>query len=118
MRRSALHSAIIGLLSAGIIAGIGFLGYWLSYALNEGLSKGMSTGVNVGLSQGLGSALGIVWLFAIGGGIVGWAVSGGWALLRHVVLRWVLSRRGVFPWLAQAFLDDGHAPAGGRLIET
>jgi transcriptional regulator with XRE-family HTH domain len=148
VRRSALHSAIIGLLSAGIIAGIGFLGYWLSYALNEGLSKGMSTGVNVGLSQGLGSALGIVWLFAIGGGIVGWAVSGGWALLRHVVLRCVLSRRGVFPWLAQAFLDDaaarilvrrdgggysfmhrllleyfaqlddGHAPAGGRLIET
>jgi hypothetical protein len=26
--------------------------------------------------------------------------------LRHVVLRWILSRRRVFPWQAQAFLED------------
>jgi DNA-binding XRE family transcriptional regulator/energy-coupling factor transporter ATP-binding protein EcfA2 len=109
VRRSAQNSAIIGLLSGGIIAGIGFLGYWLSYVVNEGLSSGLSFGQDDGLSSGLGAALGIVWLFAIGGGIIGWAVSGGWAVIRHVVLRWVLSRRQVFPWLAQAFLDDATA---------
>jgi transcriptional regulator with XRE-family HTH domain len=109
VRRSALNSTIIGLLSGAIIGGIGFLGYWLSYVLNEGLSKGMSYGLDEGFSKGLGSALSIVWLFAIGGGLVGWAVSGGWAVLRHVVLRWVLSRRQVFPWHAQAFLDDATA---------
>jgi transcriptional regulator with XRE-family HTH domain len=109
MRRSALNSAIIGLLSGGIIAGIGFLGYWLSYALNEGLSRGLGAALGEGLSKGLGPALGVVWLFAIAGGVVGWAVSGGWAVLRHMVLRWVLSRGRVFPWHAQAFLDDAAA---------
>jgi uncharacterized protein YfiM (DUF2279 family) len=108
VRRSAQNSAIIGLLSGGIIAGIGFLGYWLSYVVNEGLSRGLSFGLDDGLSTVL-EALGIVWLFAIGGGIVGWAVSGGWAVLRHVVLRWVLSRRQVFPWHAQTFLNDATA---------
>jgi len=109
VRRSALNSTIIGLLSGGIIAGIGFLGYWLSYGLNEGLSKGLSYGLDEGLSKGLGSALSVVWLFAIGGGLFGWAVSGGWAVLRHVVLRWVLHRRQVFPWHAQVFLNDATA---------
>jgi hypothetical protein len=102
VRRSAQNSAIIGLLSAGIIAGTGFLGYWLSYVVNVVLSS--RTGET--LSNGLGPALSVVWLFAIGGGLVGWAVSGGWALMRHVVLRWILSGRGVFPWYAQAFLED------------
>lgn len=109
VRRSALNSTIIGLLSGGIIAGIGFLSYWLSYGLNEGLSKGLSYGLDEGLSKGLGSALSVVWLFAIGGGLFGWAVSGGWAVLRHVVLRWVLHMRQVFPWHAQAFLNDATA---------
>jgi hypothetical protein len=36
-------------------------------------------------------------------------VSGGWAVLRHVVLRWVLHRRYVFPWHAQVFLNDATA---------
>ena len=105
VHRSAQNSAITGLLSAGIVAGTGFLGYWLSYVVNAGLSSG--TGDT--LSKGLGPALSVVWLFAIGGGLVGWAVSGGWALIRHVVLRWVLSRRGVFPLHAQAFLEDATA---------
>jgi transcriptional regulator with XRE-family HTH domain/energy-coupling factor transporter ATP-binding protein EcfA2 len=109
VHRSTLNSAIIGLLSGAIIGGIGFLGYWLSYGLNEGLSYGMSYGLNEGLSKGLGSALGAVWLFVIGGSLVGWVVSGGWAVLRHVVLRWLLHRRHVFPWHAQAFLDDATA---------
>jgi hypothetical protein len=109
VHRSALNSAIIGLLSGGIFGGIGFLGYWLSYALNEGLSKGMNYGLDVGLSKGIVSALSVVWLFAIGGGLIGWAVSGGWAVLRHFVLRWLLSRRHIFPWHAQMFLDDATA---------
>ncbi len=109
VRRSTLNSTIIGLLSGAIIGGLGFLGYWLSYVLNEGLSKGLSYGLDDGLSTGLGSALSVVWLFAIAGGLVGWAVSGGWAVLRHVVLRWVLHRRHVFPWHAQAFLNDATA---------
>ena len=93
----------------GIIGGLGFLGYWLSYGLNEGLSAGLSYGLDEGLSKGLGYALSVVWLFAIGGGLFGWAVSGGWAVLRHVVLRWLLYRRHVFPWYAQVFLNDATA---------
>jgi transcriptional regulator with XRE-family HTH domain/GTPase SAR1 family protein len=109
VHRSARNSTIIGLLSGGIVGGLGFLGYWLSYVLNEGLSKGLSYGLNEGLSKGLGSALSDVWLFAIAGGLVGWAVSGGWAVLRHCVLRWLLHRRQVFPWHAQVFLNDATA---------
>jgi transcriptional regulator with XRE-family HTH domain/DNA polymerase III delta prime subunit len=109
VHRSTLNSTIIGLLSGAIIGGIGFLGYWLSYGLNESLSKGLSYGLDEGLSKGLGSALSIVWLFAICGGLFGWAVSGGWAVLRHIVLRWLLYSRHVFPWQAQAFLNDATA---------
>jgi transcriptional regulator with XRE-family HTH domain/GTPase SAR1 family protein len=109
VRRSTRNSTIIGLLSGGIIGGLGFLGYWLSYALNVGLSQGLSYGLDMGSSKGVGDALRVVWLFAIGGGLFGWAVSGGWAVLRHVVLRWVLHRRQVFPWHAQVFLTDATA---------
>ena len=109
VRRSARNSTIIGLLSGGIIGGLGFLGYWLSYALNVGLSQGPSYGLDVGLSKGVGDALRVVWLFAIGGGLFGWAVSGGWAVLRHIVLRWLLHKRQVFPWHAQVFLNDATA---------
>ena len=109
VRRSARNSTIIGLLSGGIIGVLGFLGYWLSYVLNEGLSKGLSYGLDVGLSKGLFDALSVVWLFAIGGGLFGWTVSGGWPVLRHVVLRWLLHRRQVFPWHAQVFLDKATA---------
>jgi ABC-type Fe3+ transport system permease subunit len=109
VHRSTLNSIIIGLLSGAIIGGIGFLGYWLSYGLNEGLSKGLSYGLDEGLSKGLSSALSIVWLFAICGGLFGWAVSGGWAVLRHIVLRWLLHSRLVFPWHAQALLNDATA---------
>jgi transcriptional regulator with XRE-family HTH domain len=109
VRRSALNSTIIGLLSGAIIGGIGFLGYWLSYGLNDGLSKGLSYGLNDGLSKGLGSALSVVWLFFIAGALFGWAVSGGWAVLRHYALRWILHSRHVFPWHAQVFLNDASA---------
>jgi len=109
VRRSARNSTIIGFLSGGVIGVLGFLGYWLSYGLNEGLSAGLSYGLDEGLSKGLGYALSVVWLFAIGGGLFGWAVSGGWAVLRHVVLRWLLYRRHVFPWYAQVFLNDATA---------
>ena len=105
VRRSTLNSTIIGLLSGGIVGGLGFLGNWLSYWLNEGLSKGL----NAGPGEGLGYALSAMWLFAIGGGLFGWAVSGGWAVLRHFVLRWLLHRRLVFPWHAQEFLNDATA---------
>lgn len=105
VRRSTLNSTTIGILSGILIGGLGFLGYGLSYWLNEGLS----TGLSVGLSTGLSYALGAVWLFAIGGGLFGWAISGGWAVLRHVVLRRLLHRRNVFPWYVQGFLNDATA---------
>jgi transcriptional regulator with XRE-family HTH domain len=105
VRRSALNSTIIGLLSGGIIGGLGFLGYWLSYWLNEGLSKGLDAGPG----EGLAYALSAVWLFAIGGGLFGWAISGGWAVLRHFVLRGLLHRRHIFPWDAQVFLNNATA---------
>jgi hypothetical protein len=109
VRRSARNSAVVGLLSGAIIGGLGFLGYWLSYALNVGVSQGLNYGVQVGLSKGAGDALRVVWLFAIGGGLLGWAVSGGWAVLQHGVLRWLLHRRQAFPWRAQVFLNDATA---------
>ncbi len=105
VRRSMMNSIIIGLLSAGVVGGLGFLGYWLSYLLNEGLSKGLIEG----LSQGLAYALSSVWLFAIGGGLVGWAVCGGWAVLQHFALRWLLHKGHIFPWHAQGFLDNATA---------
>ncbi len=105
VRRSALNSTIIGLLSGGTLGGLGFLGYWLSYWLNEGLS----TGLNAGLSEGLGYALSAMWPFVIGGSLFGWAISGGWAVLRHFVLRRLLHRRRIFPWHAQRFLNDATA---------
>lgn len=105
VRRSALNSTTIGILSGILIGGLGFLGYGLSYWLNEGLS----TGLNVGLSTGLSYALSAVWLFAIGGGLFGWAVSGGWAVLQHFVLRWLLHKRHIFPWYVQGFLNDAAA---------
>jgi hypothetical protein len=105
VRRSALNSTIIGLLSGVIVGGLGFLGYWLSYWLNAGLSQGL----NAASSGGLGYALSAVWLFAIGGGLVGWAISGGWAVLRHFAVRWLLDRRHVFPWHAQTFLQNATA---------
>jgi transcriptional regulator with XRE-family HTH domain len=105
VRRSAVNSAIIGLLSAGAIGGLGLIGNCLSYWLNEGLS----TGLNEGLDKGLGYALSSAWLFAISGGLIGWAISGGWAVLRHFALRRLLHRRHVFPWHAQGFLDNAIA---------
>jgi hypothetical protein len=105
VRRSALNSTIIGLLSGIVIGGLGFAGYGLSYWLNEGLSEGLYAG----LGDGLNYALSAVWLFVIGGGIVGWAISGGWAVLRHFVLRWLLHRRHIFPWNAQGFLNTATA---------
>ncbi len=105
VRRSMMNSIIIGLLSAGVVGGLGFLGDWLSYLLNEGLSKGLIEG----LGQGLAYALSSVWLFAIGGGLVGWAVCGGWAVLQHFALRWLLHKGHIFPWQAQGFLDNATA---------
>ena len=105
VRRSALNSTIIGFLSGGLIGSLGFLGYGVSYWLNEGLSKGL----NAGLSGVLGYALSAVWFFAIAGGLFGWAISGGWAVMRHFALRWLLHRRHIFPWHAQTFLNDATA---------
>jgi hypothetical protein len=105
VRRSAVNSTVIGLLSAGTLGFLGFLGYGLSYWLNEGLSQGF----NEGLDKGLGYALSSLWLFAIGGGLFGWAVSGGWAVQRHFALRWLLHRRRIFPWHAQDFLTNATA---------
>ncbi|MGH2478756.1 MAG: NACHT domain-containing protein, partial [Ktedonobacteraceae bacterium] len=44
VRRSALNSSIIGLLSGGLLGVLGFLGYGLSYWLNVGLSNGPNAG--------------------------------------------------------------------------
>jgi transcriptional regulator with XRE-family HTH domain len=105
VRRSALNSTRVGLLSGVLIGGLGFLGYGLSYWLNEALSKGPDSG----LCDGVVYALGAVWLFALGGSLFGWAISGGWAVLQHFVLRWSLHRKHVFPWDTQGFLNDATA---------
>jgi hypothetical protein len=105
VRRSARNSITIGLLSGILIGSLGFIGGGMSYWLNEGLSKGL----NIELSEGLSYALNAVWFFALGGSLFGWAVSGGWAVLRHIILRRLLHKNQVFPWQVQGFLNDATA---------
>ena len=46
------------------------------------------------------------WIVLVAGMVVMWALSGGPTVLRHYVIRWLLARHRLFPFRAQAFLDD------------
>ena len=130
IRRSLRNGALISLVSASIIAGMGVLSIGLSVGLSVGLSHGLSSGLFVGLrfglsaglsaglsdglgdyglSDGLSQGLSVVWILVISGFLLMWAMSGGLTILRHYVIRWLLARARRFPWRAQAFLDDATA---------
>jgi len=116
--RNSMLMTVISALLIGIMSVLSWgLSYELSYGLNYGLSWGLSYelsyelgyGLLTGLSQGLSHA----WLFVVSGGLlIGIALSGGLAVLRHYILRFLLQRADMFPWRAQPFLED----AGRRIL--
>jgi hypothetical protein len=93
---SALIIAIISVLS----------GVMLRYGINvtpyDGLCKGLSAGLSWGLNMGKAHGL---YIF-VTGVVVIWALSGGFTVLRHYMIRWLLALHHTFPWRAQIFLDD------------
>jgi hypothetical protein len=91
--RSALYSVIIGFLSTAIIGGIGFLNLLL-------------TNIFGSMFYERDPEQGLIWLFAVSGGLLAWASSGGWAVLQHAIVRLLLARSHTFSWRAQAFLDE------------
>lgn len=102
MHRSERNSTIIGLLSGGMIGLVGFCCYLLSFWLNARLSSGPVPLPGSGVIYALQNS----WIFIIGGGLFGWAIRGGWAVLRQAILRWLLQRHHIFPRQTEAFLDD------------
>ena len=112
IRRSLRNGFFISMISAIIIASISVLNSGLSIGLSIGLTglldyglDGLSFGLDYGvyaLSDGLLPGLGVL----ITGIVVMWALFGGPTVLCHYVVRWLLARHRLFPWHAQAFLDD------------
>jgi hypothetical protein len=99
---SLRNGLLLSLISALIISAIGGLSEGLSYELNIGLRSWLSYGLSIGLSYGLSN----LWIWLLTSMVVIWALSGGLTVLRHYVIRWLLARHRIFPWRAQAFLDD------------
>ena len=110
IRRSFRNSAIMGIISGGVIWMIGTLSDGLgrglrhvlqSHQLVVGLSSALNSGLNVGLRDG--------WHIGVYSGLLVCAVIGGLAVLRHVVLRLLLWHSHTCPWNAPRFLDDATA---------
>lgn len=114
IRRSLRNGILISLLGGGLAMGIGILGITLGSGLSGGLSSDLgggqsqivSSGMNGGLSYGVNVSLSWGWFFAISAGLIVWGVVGGLTILRHYIIRLLLARSHMFPWCAQAFLDD------------
>lgn len=81
MNEGVVHSARLGL-TLGLVSGLGS-------GLVSGLTSGLLAGVFVGLLNGLVSGL----------------VFGGFAVVQHAILRWLLARTGVVPLDLIRFLD-------------
>lgn len=105
IRRSLRNGLLISLISTIIISALGIVGGGLSNVLRDGLSNGL----NVELKYVHGNMLGDACISLLAGMVVTWALSGGLTVLRHYVIRWFLARHHIFPWHAQAFLDDATA---------
>ncbi len=103
IRRSLRNGLLISLISTIIISAIGLLGGMLANVLRSGLSNGLKVELKYVHSTLLISDACISLLTGM---VVIWALSGGLTVLRHYVIRWLLDRRRIFPWHAQAFLDD------------
>jgi hypothetical protein len=83
--RSAWNSVIIGMGVFGVVGLIVGLSVALKYEQSVGLIYGLIYGLNCGLIGGL--------------------FGGGNACIRHVILRFMLYRRGFAPWNYSRFLD-------------
>jgi hypothetical protein len=98
---------------------------------NEGIRRSLRNGLILGLPIGLvlGGLLplilalwlipgdladGLLWCFPLGllVALILFLLNGGYACLQHVVLRFILYRRGVMPWHYARFLDE----AADRLL--
>jgi hypothetical protein len=108
------HSLLMSIASALMIGMVSILSWGFSYELSYGLHYGLSWGfsyelgyeLNYGLHTGLDLGLHYMWLFALSGGVLAGVLSGGLAVLRHYILRFLLWKTGLFPWNIQPFLMD------------
>jgi serine/threonine protein kinase len=92
------NGVIMGVAGGTIIGIIAILSYWLSNLLSPDL-RILS---NYGLSYGL-------LILVICGTLLIYLLTGGLAVLRHFIIRLLLSRSHTFPWRAPQFLDDATA---------
>lgn len=123
IRRSLRNGLLLGLISALIISTIDVLSgglsselsYWLIngliYELSNGLGLRLINGLSGELSGGLSywlnhGGLSYIWIWLLAGTAIIWALSGGFTILNHYVIRWLLARHRTLPWRSQAFLDD------------
>ncbi len=103
IRSSIRNGLLIGLISFMIVGLLGFLRVWLSYRLIPslhftGLTRSeVSSMLRDGLYEGLGVGLSI-------GLLVGF-LNGGFASLRHAILRLLLYWNKAIPWSYPHFLD-------------
>jgi hypothetical protein len=89
-----------------MLGGISTVLIWLSYWLNSVLGYGLTFGLTYGLNAGLNYGVRIGWFVGCCGGLLICAASGGLAVLRHAVLRFLLWHSRTFPWKTITFLDD------------
>jgi hypothetical protein len=101
----------IGILSEGLRMGLNGglvigLSYGLSYGLSEGLRVGLGVGLSVGLSKGLSEGLSVWLSVGLSAALLIYILTGGLAVWRHFVIRFLLQRSHTFPWRAPQFLND------------
>jgi hypothetical protein len=122
IHRSLRNSVIMGIVSGTIIGSIGLLKYglslWLIRGLNDILRYGLSLGpipvlsfvLNYGLKVEQISSSDAVMRYGLFLGICGalliYILTGGLAVWRHYVIRFLLWRAGIFPGQAPQFLDN------------
>lgn len=110
MHRSFFNSIWVSVLVVGIIMIVSaciFGGVHLLYLLllSEGGLKVCGSGSDI-WSSVLNALSGHSWLLMMSALLLLWALVGGSALLRHVLIRWLLARDHILPWAARAFLDE------------
>jgi serine/threonine protein kinase len=113
IRQSLRNSLLLGFISGTMIGGIAIVTFALSYELNVWLSHRLSSTLDDFLSHKLSDAqnhgLSSFWALFIASSILVWLITGGLAVWRHCVIRFLLRRTQSFPWNAHQFLDDATA---------
>jgi hypothetical protein len=117
IHHSLRNSLITGIIEGPIIGCIGTLIYPLNTGLTFALSIGLSAALNgqpiYGLSDvldfGLSNAPSVGLATAISGALLTCILTGGLAVWRHYVIRFLLWRSRTFSWQAPQFLDDATA---------